>query len=267
MKKWMIQAGLCAAALLLLLALTPLYSEIAKRVQSVMASDVLLLDPGHGGMDGGAESSRGVSEKAINLEIAQEVKKLAEDAGWRVVMTRESDAGLYQEDGGTIRSKKVQDLKARRELIQKTDPEAAVSIHLNSFKEDPGVKGMQVFYPGAGGEEQILDKSKRLAKIMQTSVKKQLQMEKDRPPLAKSDVFLFKEVTCPMVLIECGFLSNPQEAELLQSSEYQEKIARGIFDAITAFTGKTPRKNIQLIDSRRDAPKAQTEKRTFGAAD
>ena len=249
MKKRMIQAGICVSVLLLLLALTPAYSEIVKRVQSVMASDVLLLDPGHGGMDGGAESSRGVSEKAINLEIAQQVKQLAEDAGWRVVMTRENDAGLYQEYGGTIRSKKVQDLKARRELIQKTEPEAAVSIHLNSFKEDPGVKGMQVFYPGSGGEEQVLEESQKLAKIMKTSVKKQLHMEKDRPPLAKSDVFLFKEVTCPIVLIECGFLSNPQEAELLQRSDYQEKIARGIFEAITAFTGKTPRKNIDLIDS------------------
>lgn len=250
MKKRIIQAGFCVGVLLLLLVLTPAYSEIAKRVQSVMASDVLLLDPGHGGMDGGAQSSRGVSEKAINLEIAAEVKKLAEEAGWQVVMTRESDAGLYQEDGGTIRSKKVQDLKARRELIQRTDPEAVVSIHLNSFKEDPGVKGMQVFYPGSGGEEQVLENSKKLAKIMQTSVKKQLKLEKDRPPLAKSDVFLFKEVTCPMVLIECGFLSNPQEAELLQNSDYQQKIAQGIFEAITAFTGKTPRKNIEMIDSR-----------------
>lgn len=261
MKKRIMQAGIYMGILLLLLALTPAYSEIAKRVQSVMASDVLLLDPGHGGMDGGAESSRGVSEKAINLEIAQQVKKLAEDAGWRVVMTRESDAGLYQEDGGTIRSKKVQDLQARRELIQKTDPQAAVSIHLNSFKEDPSVNGMQVFYPGAGGEEQVLEKSKELAKIMQASVKKQLQIQKERPPLAKSDVFLFKEVTCPMVLIECGFLSNPQEAELLQSSDYQQKIAQGIFDAITAFTGKTPRKNIELVDSRSEDMKAQTTER------
>lgn len=246
-----IRAGLCAGALLLAAVLVSGYGGLAERVQSVMASDVLLLDPGHGGMDGGAESSRGVPEKAINLEIAMEVKRLAEDAGWRVVMTRESDGGLYREDGGTIRSKKMQDLKARRELIQKTDPELAVSIHLNSFKEDPDVKGMQVFYPGSGGEEALLKKSKKLAEVMRASVEKQLPEQRDRPPLAKSDVFLFKEVTCPIALIECGFLSNPREAELLQTGEYQQKIAYGIFEGVTAFTGKTPRKDIKLLDSRR----------------
>lgn len=251
-KRWLIQAGLCIGALFLITALTPGYGKIAKRVQSVMASDVLVLDPGHGGIDGGAESSRGVSEKSINLEIAQLVQEMAEKAGWRVVMTRERDTGLYEEGGGTIRSKKIQDLKGRRQLIQRTDPELAVSIHLNSFKEDPRVKGVQVFYPGSGGEEAVLEKSKQLAGNLQEAVKEQVRDEKDRTPLAKSDVYLFKEVTCPMVLIECGFLSNPQEAELLQKSDYQQKLAQGIFEGITAFTGKTPRKDIQLVDSRRE---------------
>ncbi|MCI8646559.1 MAG: N-acetylmuramoyl-L-alanine amidase [Firmicutes bacterium] len=248
-KRLLIQTGLCIGALLLVTALIPGYGKIAKRVQSVMASDVLVLDPGHGGMDGGAQSSRGVSEKSINLEIAREVKELAEKAGWRVVMTREGDAGLREEEGGTIRSKKTRDLKARRDLIQKTDPELVVSIHLNSFKEDPQVKGVQVFYPKAGGEESVLKKSKQLAKTLQSAVKEHVQDEKDRIPLAKSDVFLFKEVTCPMALIECGFLSNPQEAELLQKSDYQQKLAQGIFEGITVFTGKTPHKDIEIIDS------------------
>lgn len=251
-KRWLIQTGLCIGAFFLITALTPGYGKIAKRVQSVMASDVLVLDPGHGGMDGGAESSRGVSEKAINLEIAQLVKELAENAGWRVVMTRESDTGLYEEEGGTIRSKKTRDLKARRELIKKTDPELTVSIHLNSFKEDPQVKGVQVFYPGGGGEESILKKSEKLAETLQESVKEQLQDGKDRKPMAKSDVFLFKEVTCPIAIIECGFLSNPQEAELLQRSDYQQKLAQGIFEGITAYTGKTPHKDVKLVDSRKE---------------
>lgn len=248
-KRLIVQAGICIGVLLLAAAAIPGYGKIARSVQSVMASDVLVLDPGHGGMDGGAESSRGVSEKSINLEIARQVKELAEAAGWRVVMTRERDTGLYEEDGGTIRSKKTRDLKARRELIQKTDPELVVSIHLNSFKEDPRVKGVQVFYPKAGGEESVLKQSKRLAKTLQSAVKKHIQDGKDRIPLAKNDVFLFKEVTCPIALIECGFLSNPQEAELLQKSDYQQKLAQGIFEGITAFTGKTPRKDIELVDS------------------
>ncbi len=249
MKKRLLQIGVCIGVLVMVTALVPGYGKIAERVQSVMASDVLLLDPGHGGIDGGAVSSRGVSEKAINLQIAQEVKELAEAAGWRVVMTREGDEGLYQEGSGTIRSQKTQDLKARRELIQKTEPELAISIHLNSFKEDASVKGMQVFYPGTGGEQPVLDKSKHLAEVLQSSVADSVQAERDRTPLAKTDVYLFKQVTVPIALIECGFLSNPQEAELLQNSQYQRKLAEGIFDAVTEFTGKEPHKDIDLVDS------------------
>lgn len=164
-------------------------------------------------------------------------------------MTRDTDTGLYEEGSGTIRSLKTQDLKARRDLIDKTDPVLAVSIHLNSFKEDPSVRGMQVFYPGSGGEEKILKNSKKLAETLQEKVGAVLENNKKRVALPKTDVFLFKEVTCPIAIIECGFLSNPEEAKLLESSQYQKKLAQGIFEGITDFTGKKPRKQIEIVDN------------------
>lgn len=252
MKKRLVQAAICIGLLITATACIPGYGVIAKNVASVMAGDVILLDPGHGGIDGGAVSSRGVVEKDINLAIAEEVKELAEAAGWRVVMTRETDEALC-ETSGTIRSQKTQDLKARRDLIKSTKPEAAVSIHLNSFTANPSVRGIQTFYPGSGGNKNDLEKSKRLAEHLQKKTMEQVQDGRERLPMEKNDTFLFKEISCPFALVECGFLSNPEEAELLQSSEYQHKLAQGIFDGITAFTGKTPHKEIDLVDSAKEA--------------
>lgn len=249
MKKRLAQVGVCIAILMIAAAVIPGYGMLARSVASVMAGDVILLDPGHGGMDGGAVSSRGVSEKDINLAIAEEVKSLAEAAGWRVVMTRETDKTLGEGTNGTIRSQKTQDLKARRELIKSTEPDLAISIHLNSFMADTSVRGYQTFYPGSGGSESVLEKSKLLAEHLQKETMKQIQNGRERTPLAKNDTFLFKEVSCPFALMECGFLSNPEEAELLQTKDYQQKLAQGIFNGITAFTGKTPHKEIDLVDS------------------
>lgn len=249
MKKRLIGAGVCLAILAAAGFFFLQREGLATGVQGVLSGEVLLIDAGHGGIDGGAESGRGVCEKSINLAIAREVKTLARQAGWQVVMTRETDDGLYEEDGGTIRSKKTQDLKARRELIQNAQPEAAVSIHLNSFREDPSVKGAQVFYPDSGGEKKVLAESKRLAECLQKKISSVAEGKKSRTALAKSDVFLFREVTCPISIIECGFLSNPEEAELLQSSEYQRRIAEAVFEGIMEFSGKEPRKNIKIVDS------------------
>lgn len=249
MKRRLIGAGICLGLLIAAGAVFFSQSDIALKVQSLMPGDVILIDAGHGGVDGGAESSRGVVEKNINLEIAREVQALAEQAGWQVIMTRENDSGLYDEDGGTIRSKKTQDLKARRQMIQDIGPEAAVSIHLNSYREDTSVKGAQAFYPASGGDKEVLGQSKKLAESLQDKVGAVAKGTGKRSALSKSDVFLFKEVTCPISIIECGFLSNPEEAGLLRDSEYQKKIARAIYEAVMEFTGKEPRKKIELIDS------------------
>lgn len=249
MKRRLIRAGICLALLLTAGAVLFTQTNLTLKVLSIMPGDVIVIDPGHGGVDGGAESSRGVVEKTINLAIAQEVKKMAQQAGWQVVLTREDDDGLYEEDSGTIRSKKTQDLKARRQMIEEIRPEAVVSIHLNSYREDTAVKGAQSFYPASGGEREVLAQSKKLAEILQNKVGSVANGSDNRSALAKSDVFLFKEVSCPISIIECGFLSNPEDAAILQESQYQKEIAQAIYEAVMEFTGKEARKPIELIDS------------------
>lgn len=250
MKKQWLRISIAVGILILAAGLASGGSKVAQLIQNRLAADILLLDPGHGGIDGGAQSSRGALEKSINLQIAQEVKRLAEDAGWRVVMTRETDAVPGGERTTTIRSWKTQDMKARRELIRRTQPYLAISIHLNSFRENPAVEGVQVFYPGEGGSPEVLEKSKKLSEVMQEKIMEQVQSRKRRVPMVKNDVFLFKEVTCPMVLVECGFLSNPQEAERLQTGEYQQKLARGIMEGIAGFSGKKPQEKVPFIVSK-----------------
>ena len=252
MKKQWLRIGIAVGILVLAAGLVSGGGKAVQLIQNRLEADVLLLDPGHGGIDGGAQSSRGVLEKSINLQIAQEVKRLAEDAGWKVVMTRETDAVPGGERTATIRSWKTQDMKARRELIRRTQPYLAISIHLNSFRENPEVEGVQVFYPGEGGSPEVLEKSKKLSKVMQEKIMEQVQSRKRRVPMVKNDVFLFKEVTCPMVLVECGFLSNPHEAEQLQTVEYQQKLARGIIEGIGGYSGKKPQEKVPFIDSRRE---------------
>ncbi len=210
---------------------------------------VLLIDAGHGGIDGGAVSSSGAVEKDINLSIAIYVKQLAEKNGWRVVMTRERDVSLHKNDDASIRSRKTEDLRVRCEMLEKYQPAAAVSIHLNSFREDISVNGVQVFYPGGWDDGEHLLECKKFAEIMQKKLAEAVAADRVRTPLAKDNVFLFKEEICPIVIVECGFLSNPEEAELLLSDKYQQKLARGIMAGITEFTGVEGERNIKVIDS------------------
>lgn len=219
------------------------------KTQTESSRIVLFLDPGHGGMDGGAVSSRGVSEKDINLAIALYVKKMAEEYGWNVVMTRETDEGLYNSDEGSIRAMKTADLRARRDMLKKYNPRVAVSIHLNSFKEDSSVKGIQVFYPDWGENSGLTDQCKEFANVIQDNMVEVVNAEKKRTPLVRDGVFLFREEVCPIVIVECGFLSNPEEAALLQKKSYQKKLAQGIMAGITEFTGVEKENNMKIIDS------------------
>lgn len=219
------------------------------KTQTESSRMVLFLDPGHGGMDGGAVSSSGVPEKDINLAIALYVRNLAEDYGWKVVMTRETDEGLYDSDEGSIRSMKTADLRVRRDMLKKYRPQVAVSIHLNSFKEDTSVKGVQVFYPDQGEDRRLLEQCGEFADVMQDNMVEAVNAEKKRTPLVKDDVFLFREEVCPIVIVECGFLSNPEEAQLLQTNAYQKKLAQGIMAGITEFTGVEKENTVELIDS------------------
>lgn len=242
--------ALLVLAAAIVICFTPAYDALVAKVQQITSSDIILIDPGHGGMDGGASSDAGVTEKDINLAIAFYIRELAEADGWKVVLTREEDVGLGDTKSKTIRSKKTADLITRRDMIREVGPTVAVSIHLNSFKQDRSVRGAQTFYPAGPGDQMILEESKKFAEIVQDQLVKGIADGTDRAALGKRDVLMFKNPPVPMLIIECGFLSNPEEAKLLEQEEYQRKLAKCIYDGILIYTGREPGTPIQTIDSR-----------------
>ena len=200
-----------------------LYTGQATDAAAGKAAVTVVIDPGHGGVDGGAEADDGTPEKNINLNIALKLKQLAENDGWNVIMTREKDTGLYSEQNSTIRSKKTEDLKKRKEIFDSSAADAAVSIHLNSYTADRSVRGAQVFY--ADGSEE----SKMLAECIQN------QMKNRRRAMAKSDVLILQQAKVPTVIAECGFLSNYEESRKLRTDEYQNKLAKNIYSGIKNY--------------------------------
>lgn len=224
----------------------------ARHVWEARSADVILIDAGHGGFDGGAVSKSGVAEKDINLAIALGIRDLAEADGWRVVMTRTDDRALDQGDEARkgIRTRKTEDLMNRRKLIDETDPMLAVSIHLNSFREDPSVRGAQTFFPSGAGHEKIRTESQKLAEMIQKELVEGLKDGTNRDALGKKDVLLLKDPKVPTALVECGFLSNEEEVKLLQDPQYQRKLSEFIYNGILAFSGKNTNENLFVLDSR-----------------
>ncbi len=182
---------------------------------------VIVIDAGHGGIDPGKIGIHGEQEKEINLKIAEILKTFLELDGYEVVMTRTEDSGLYDEN---ISNKKVQDMKRRIEVIEEADPILVVSIHQNSYSEEY-VKGGQVFYYGTS------EVSKNLAESIQKQLK-QLDSENKREAKANTSYYLLKKTARPIVIVECGFLSNAVEAGRLSDPLYEEQLAFRIFMGI-----------------------------------
>ena len=178
----------------------------------------VVIDAGHGGKDPGKVGINGALEKDINLRIAMKLKEFLEQADVEVILTRETDAGLYDEDAS---NKKVQDMKRRVTLIEETAPLLTISIHQNSYHEEY-VHGAQAFYY-TGSE-----KGKELAEIIQQSLLNEADPENTRSAKANDSYYLLKKTSSPIVIVECGFLSNSEEAEKLNSEYYQEKLAWAI---------------------------------------
>lgn len=188
---------------------------------------VIVIDAGHGGIDPGKIGIHGEQEKEINLKIARMLKTFLELEGFEVVMTRTEDDGLYHEDAS---NKKVEDMKRRIEIIEQSDPLLVVSIHQNSYPEEY-VKGGQVFYYGTSAV------SRSLAETIQKQLK-ELDPDNHREAKANTSYYLLKKTSKPIVIVECGFLSNDQEAQKLADSYYQEKLAFKIFMGIVQELAK-----------------------------
>lgn len=217
-------------AVLILLAAGFLGRQGAKQVSSAKSKPEegtysVVIDVGHGGIDSGKVSADGILEKDVNLVIAKKLKMLLEQEDVCVTLTRDSDTGLYQEGDS---NKKVADLQNRCALIERTDPDCTVSIHQNSFSS-PEVKGAQVFYYGQSAEGEAL------AKLVQASLIKRADPENHRQAKANESYYLLKRTVSPTVIVECGFLSNPEEAALLTSEEYQNRLVWAIHMGVMEF--------------------------------
>lgn len=215
--------------LLILAGLLSLSKNLQKYVSSgnvVAAGKVIVIDSGHGGDDPGKIGINQAKEKDVNLKIAKKVKKRLKKEGWKVVMTREEDVMLGDAEKG---NRKIHDMKARVELINKTMPAMAVSIHQNSYQEAE-IHGAQVFYYSHSQD------GKRMAETMQRAL---LMADEENTRQAKGNdtYYLLKRTEVPTIIVECGFLSNPQEAEKLTEDGYQKKLAQAITSGIIACVG------------------------------
>jgi len=221
-----------AVVLLLLVGILLFGSEYLQRAERsvyTMGSGkeplVVVLDAGHGGKDPGTQGVNGALEKDINLSIAVRLKNLLEQNDIFVIMTRDEDKDLASEHAA---NRKNEDMRARAALITDTAPAVMVSIHQNSYP-DADVDGAQVFYH-YGSEE-----GKRLGTIVQESLKREIRDGNHRVAKANKEYYLLKKAACPAILVECGFLSNPAEAAMLATEEYQEKLAFAIHLGIMEY--------------------------------
>jgi len=189
-------------------------------------SKTVVIDAGHGGVDCGAVSCTGVYESAINLEIALKLNDLMHLMGIQTVMIRDTDRSVYTQ-GNTIAAKKVSDIKERIRIVNSTPNGILISIHQNFFP-DSRYSGVQVFYNDNDG-------SKDLAEQLQTEFRTTLLPKNKRQIKKASGIYLMEHIQCEGVLIECGFLSNPEEEATLRTDAYQQKLSTVIATTVSQY--------------------------------
>ncbi len=213
----------------------------------------IVIDPGHGGFDGGAVSKDGTCEKDINLKIGSFLRDIMGEYPVDVVMTREEDVALKLKGDVADTSYKTQDLKRRQEIIEESNADLTISIHLNSYPNDELIYGAQVFYPkeeqkrtGVDGYEQL---SKKYAQNVQKALEFNIVDGRERMALVKDNTYLFKNAKTPIILVECGFLSNAAECNKLKTAEYQRLLAESIWEGINTSLMLEKEQKIQVIQS------------------
>lgn len=186
----------------------------------------IVIDPGHGGVDGGATSCTGVLESKFNLDVSLRLRDLFHLLGYRTKMIRTEDVSVYK-SGETIAAKKVSDLRTRVQIINETEDAILVSIHQNTFS-DSRYSGPQVFY-GPEGEGEVL------AKLLQKTLTDALAPGSNRMAKKADGIYLMQHINCTGALVECGFLSNPEEEGKLRNSRYQCSLSCVIASAVANF--------------------------------
>ena len=206
-------------------------AEEEKTVETValpVTNKVIVIDAGHGVPDEGAESSTGTTEAQTNLKIALKVQNLLEQSGSTVILTRSDENAIYDIDSNTLREKKISDIHNRVKIGNESSADIFVSIHLNKIPQQQ-YYGWQTFYKPND------EKSIKLAKSIQTNLNESIQKENKRVSMKLDTVYIIKHVQIPITIVECGFLSNPEEEKLLLTDEYQDKLAWGIYNGIIDY--------------------------------
>lgn len=179
----------------------------------------------------GAESSSGITEAPTNLNIALKLQNLLEQSGATVILTRSDENALYDIDSKTLRQKKISDLHNRVKIGNESSADIFVSIHLNKIPQQQ-YYGWQSFYKSND------ENSMNLAKCIQNSLNESIQKENNRTAMKLDTVYIMKKVEIPIAIIECGFLSNPEEEKNLANDEYQNRLAWGIYSGIVDYFSK-----------------------------
>ena len=205
-----------------------LTNETIETTATPVSGKTVILDAGHGTPDEGAQSSDGVTEAETNLKITLKVQKLLEQNGCNVILTRSDDNAIYDLDSKTLRQKKVSDIKNRVKIGNESSADVFVSIHLNKISESQ-YYGWQCFYNTKS------EKSIDLAKSIQESLNEAIEKENNRVAKKLNSVYIMKNVEIPISIVECGFLSNPEEEKQLLEDSYQERLAWGIYNGIMEY--------------------------------
>ena len=193
-----------------------------------VSSRIIVLDAGHGKPDEGAEGNNGTTEEKANLSITLKLQKLLEESGATVILTRSDENGIYDQNSTTIREMKVSDIKNRVEIGNNSSADILVSIHLNKG-DNSSYTGFQTFY------KKDDEQGKRLAVDIQGSLKDTIKTENKREAHEISGIYLVDNVEIPTTIVECGFLSNPQEEEKLLTDDYQNQLVWGIYIGIMNY--------------------------------
>lgn len=222
--------ALCAVMIVLSVNLTQKIGDIAASGEGLIKPPTVLVDAGHGGVDGGAVSPiDGTVEKSLNLQIACKLRDMLRMFGVQVKMTRESDISVHDDDAQTIRRKKVTDLKNRLNMLNNGCCDTLISVHMNIFSQGK-YHGTQVFYGGLNPQSEVL------AKSVQENIKSLIQQDNSRvQKKSGKNIYLLYNARKPAIMAECGFLSNSDDLSLLKTHEYQMKIAGAISCGFIAY--------------------------------
>lgn len=212
---------------------TNIYSDdlIFVGAEGVPYNKIVILDAGHGGEDSGAIGVNGALEKDLNLQLARAIGTILEEKGYIVVYTRTDDRLLYTEEENIKGIRKISDLKNRCSFAEKYPESIFVSIHMNSFGSKK-YSGLQVYYTEGN------DESYSLAQSIQSKVKNDLQKDNNRVIKSGSNIYLLENIQNTAVLIECGFLTNPEECEKLSKKDYQKELSFSIVCGIIEYIEK-----------------------------